>query len=130
METAKVDIRKLQILNDRINQTLEALQQVRLSVHGIQHSAFAQQPFWGVQNPYAQQLNPYAQQQLNPFAQQFAQQQLNPFAQIPMGLGWQQPFGIGHTSADERFADPTLPYRMASAFPYAYAAIPPVVTLY
>jgi hypothetical protein len=36
METAKVDIRKLQLLNDRINQTIDALNQVRLSVHGIQ----------------------------------------------------------------------------------------------
>ncbi len=35
METAKVDVRKLQMLNDRINQTIEALNQVRLSVHGI-----------------------------------------------------------------------------------------------
>lgn len=32
---AKVDIRKLQILNDRIAQTLDALNQVRMSVHGI-----------------------------------------------------------------------------------------------
>ena len=32
---AKVDVRKLQILNDRINQTIEALNQVRLSVHGL-----------------------------------------------------------------------------------------------
>ena len=35
METAKVDIRKLQLLNDRINQCIEALNQVRLSVHGL-----------------------------------------------------------------------------------------------
>jgi hypothetical protein len=34
METAKVDIRKLQTLNDCINRTIEALNQVRLSVHG------------------------------------------------------------------------------------------------
>ncbi|HWL84831.1 MAG TPA: hypothetical protein VNO21_03470 [Polyangiaceae bacterium] len=33
--TAKVDIRKLQLLNDRIAQTIEALNQVRLSVHGL-----------------------------------------------------------------------------------------------
>jgi hypothetical protein len=39
METAKVDIRKLQFLNDRINQTIDALNQVRLSVHGLSHSA-------------------------------------------------------------------------------------------
>jgi len=39
METAKVDIRKLQLLNDRINQVIDALNQVRLSVHGIQQPA-------------------------------------------------------------------------------------------
>jgi hypothetical protein len=58
---AKVDVRKLQILNDRINQTIEALNQVRLSVHGLGHSAL-QNPFlgqgygmqqgFGVPNPY------------------------------------------------------------------------------
>jgi hypothetical protein len=36
METAKVDIRKLQTLNDCINRTIEALNQVRLTVHGVQ----------------------------------------------------------------------------------------------
>jgi len=35
METAKVDIRKLQLLNDRISQCIDALNQVRLSVHGL-----------------------------------------------------------------------------------------------
>lgn len=39
METAKVDIRKLQLLNDRINQTIDALSQVRLSVHGLAHTS-------------------------------------------------------------------------------------------
>jgi hypothetical protein len=38
METAKVDIRKLQLLNDRINQCIDALNQVRISVHGLSHS--------------------------------------------------------------------------------------------
>ena len=38
METAKVDIKKLQLLNDRINQCIDALNQVRLSVHGLSHS--------------------------------------------------------------------------------------------
>lgn len=50
METVKVDIQKLQLLNDRIAQTIEALNQVRLSVHGIQHTQ--QVPPWGY-NPYA-----------------------------------------------------------------------------
>ena len=39
METAKVDIRKLQLLNDRINQCIDALSQVRLSVHGLTNVA-------------------------------------------------------------------------------------------
>ena len=38
METAKVDIKKLQALNDRINQCIDALNQVRLSVHGLAHT--------------------------------------------------------------------------------------------
>jgi hypothetical protein len=38
METAKVDLRKLQLLNDRIAQVIEALNQVRFSVHGLQHT--------------------------------------------------------------------------------------------
>jgi hypothetical protein len=38
METARVDIRKLQLLNDRINQCLDALNQVRLTVHGLSHT--------------------------------------------------------------------------------------------
>jgi hypothetical protein len=36
---AKVDLRKLQLLNDRICQTIDALNQVRLSVHGLSHTA-------------------------------------------------------------------------------------------
>jgi hypothetical protein len=86
METAKVDIKKLQLLSDRINQCIDALNQVRLSVHGLAQSG----PFTGAQqglgaqtgfgigapglshttpgiggsagiNPYAQGINPYAQ---------------------------------------------------------------------
>jgi hypothetical protein len=38
METAKVDVRKLQLLNDRINQCLDALNQVRLSTYGLSHT--------------------------------------------------------------------------------------------
>lgn len=39
METAKVDINRLQLLNDRINQTIDALCQVRLSVRGLEHAS-------------------------------------------------------------------------------------------
>lgn len=42
MDTARVDLRKLQMLNDRINQCLDALSQVRFSVHGLSHTS--QQP--------------------------------------------------------------------------------------
>lgn len=54
METVKVDIQKLQLLNDRINQTIEALTQLRQTVHaytpptaGLQHT--------GVGMPFGQQ---------------------------------------------------------------------------
>jgi hypothetical protein len=79
VETAKVDIRKLQQLNDRINQCLDALQQVRLSVHGLSHSsaigagfqggipntgfgpqaAFGQQGFGQTMTPFGQQVSPF-----------------------------------------------------------------------
>jgi len=65
---AKVDVRKLQILNDRINQTIDALNQVRISVHGLGHTGlqsqlgqfgtpfmgqgYGQQQGLGFQNPY------------------------------------------------------------------------------
>jgi hypothetical protein len=67
---AKVDVRKLQILNDRINQTIDALNQVRLSVHGLGHTGLSQG--------------------MSPFTQGFGQQQS--FGQSPFGI--QQPFGI------------------------------------
>jgi len=102
VESAKVDIRKLQQLNDRINQCLDALNQVRLSVHGLSHTTGAFNPqvgqqigqqqagqlgFGGVQDPrfIAQGINPLAQAGIAGFAQ-------------PYGV---QPYGGGlsHTSA-------------------------------
>jgi len=47
METAKVDIRKLQLLNDRINQCIDALSQVRLSVHGLSSATNPTNPSLG-----------------------------------------------------------------------------------
>jgi hypothetical protein len=96
METVKVDNQKLQLLNERIAQTIEALNQVRMSAHSIQHTlavppqSYAQygaypqqtfspvQPFYGV--PYAQQsfMQPYAvqphaiPQTVNPWVTPFA----------------------------------------------------------
>jgi hypothetical protein len=92
---AKVDIRKLQLLNDRINQTIEALNQVRFSVHGLHHSSM---PFgWGGQWAHPatmgyntmgynlQNLSPFGWGQLTPGISHS-----NPMQQI--GLG-QLPFG-------------------------------------
>jgi hypothetical protein len=87
METANVDIRKLQLLNDRINQTIDALNQVRLSVHGLQHSAMpvSQNIGWG----YPGTL---------------------PTSQIPVqGMTSPLGYGIAHTgSTDPRLLDPRL----------------------
>lgn len=48
---AKVDVRKLQVLNDRINQTIDALNQVRFSVHGLGHTSGPPSPY-GLQSPF------------------------------------------------------------------------------
>jgi hypothetical protein len=49
MVDAKVDIRRLQLLNDRIAQVTDALNQVRLSVHGLTHTGAPMvQPLLGV----------------------------------------------------------------------------------
>ena len=138
METAKVDIEKLQQLNDRIVQTLEALNQVRMSVHGLQSAARAggQIPGaqfggyglshtggFGQQNPWLQQQNPWAQQQ-NPWQQipwqqqqQIPQQfspQFSQFSQYPQ-VGGVGGFGLSHTGID--------PYRLGAVDPTVYARI-------
>jgi hypothetical protein len=99
METAKVDIRKLQLLNDRINQVIDALHQVRLSVHALQQSQQMQQPYGaGFGTPYP---NPFVTQSMNPFQQQQGYGQgFNPMLGQGQGQGqgWQgfgQSFGQG-----------------------------------
>jgi hypothetical protein len=96
METAKVDIRKLQLLNDRINQVIDALHQVRLSVHALQQGYQTQpQPYgagFGTQ-AFGQTFNPLFQQ--SPFQQTPFQQ--TPFQQNPFQFQspFQQGFGQG-----------------------------------
>jgi hypothetical protein len=91
METAKVDIRKLQLLNDRINQCIDALNQVRLSVHGLSGaSAGAQAGIGAGQGAGFENVGlshtGYGQ---NPFTQQgIGFGTPSPFAQVP-GQGWQ-----------------------------------------
>jgi len=96
---AKVDVRKLQILNDRINQTIDALNQVRLSVHGLGHTGVNPLGFGpgygvpqglGAQNPYLFGApNPY--QSLHGFGGQLSQlsSQLGPQGIPGGGLGFQ-----------------------------------------
>ena len=72
METAKVDIKKLQLLSDRINQCIDALNQVRISVHGLS------------------QGNPFTQGAFGSLGSQG-------FGQVP-GLAHSSPFGIGATN--------------------------------
>jgi hypothetical protein len=89
---AKVDIRRLQYLNDRIAQVMDALNQVRLSVHGLQPALGLPQQFGFQQPPTFQQL-PYG---MGPIGMQHT-----PFSawpgvqpQIPFGGLQHSPFGL------------------------------------
>ncbi|HEX8791291.1 MAG TPA: hypothetical protein VF765_10115 [Polyangiaceae bacterium] len=124
MQTATVDIRRLQILNDSINRTIDALNQVRLSVYGtvtpnalgvtqavggLAHAA-AQNPF--VTNALANQFanpfsNPFAS---NAFASNVTSALNNPFATFANT-------GLGH-SAFGSYADPYANARIAQTFPF------------
>jgi hypothetical protein len=87
------EIRKLQMLNDLVTQTLEALNQ-RVASGGQQFlpGGFAQNPF-GAVNPYGAS-NPYATGGINPYAGQvpFANQLANPY-----GWGAQAGVGLSHS---------------------------------
>src|SRR5438094_4740025 len=158
METAKVDIRKLQLLNDRINQCIDALNQVRLSVHGLSQglSHTGAQPGINPGSPYGFGqagfgANPFGQTGVNPFglgSQGFGQMP----GQIPLGQGFAP--GLSHTTGVSPFAqgpnpylsaigpesleasvrpiwaDPFLTARITQTFPYAQFPVPPVVTIY
>src|SRR6266480_7307462 len=97
---AKVDIRRLQFLNDRIAQVTDALNQVRLSVHGLQQQpqlGFPQQSLNGG-GPMGFQHSPYAG---IPGMIPLGQQSLWPGgSQSPMGggLGLQSLQGLGQAA--------------------------------
>ena len=155
METAKVDIRKLQILNDRINQCIDALNQVRLSVHGLSHSgglqgpqAFSPQGFGaqgfatpgfgaGVSSPFGQGLgqSPLTQGFVPGFSHSTGL--MGGIGGFPPAMGWNPYLGLSHTSPEifeassrAALADPFLVARIAQTFPYAQLPVPPVVTIY
>jgi hypothetical protein len=158
METAKVDIRRLQLLNDRINQCIDALNQVRLSVHGLSHTTptapglgaglgagwnpglGANYPPIGLGGTYPQPGFGYPQiGGASPYAQglshtpTFAPQM--PFhpgvpSGIPQPQAWPNPImGLSHTTP-EGFVDPFLAARIAQTFPYVQFVVPPVVSVY
>lgn len=80
MEAVKVDVRKLQLLNDRISQTLDALNQVRLSAHGLSHSP---------------SVVPVIQQTPVPWALPYAP--VSGYA-VPSLFGLPQAYGISHST--------------------------------
>jgi hypothetical protein len=114
METVKVDIQKLQLLNDRITQTIEALNQVRLSMHTAQQPSGTVSP-WGVSSPYGQSygFSPYAgQPQFQPSFQPGYGTPFIPYAVSPFvgahGYGPQSAYGgIQHVSPSQ--VQPQLP---------------------
>jgi hypothetical protein len=136
METAKVDIRKLQLLNDRINQCIDALSQVRLSVHGLTNVA---NPAFGIgvggygQIPVGLShtgsfgspfISPGIGGLMNPAIQPAFG--VNPFGQVPIGLNpFFQPVtpGLSHTAGAwaptpfaQGFAQGVNPYTSFSPF--------------
>jgi hypothetical protein len=134
METAKVDIQKLQLLNDRIAQCFDALNQVRLSVHGLSHTAaqagigqqgfvqpgFGQQSFGPQmgQQGFPYQQNPYLTQAIgqNPFAQGIGQQ----------SVPWANPLGLAHSTygVPSPYAQAT-PYTQVPQMPFGAIGIQP-----
>jgi hypothetical protein len=129
METATVDIRRLQTLSDCINRTIDALNQVRLSVHGVgtpnalgvvptigglAHAA-AQNPF--VTGQLAQQLvNPLVSQFANPFAAVATNPFANPYNNYNAWAGT----GLGHSAFVSQYADPYATARIAQTFPFLH----------
>jgi hypothetical protein len=123
MQTANVDIRRLQILNDSINRTIDALNQVRLSVYGaVTPNTFGVNPaaigglaHAAAQNPFvASQL---ANQFVNPFTSAFANPITNPLTNPYATLATA---GLGHTAFGSAYADPYATARVAQTFPFIH----------
>lgn len=156
MDTVKIDIQKLQLLNDRISQTIDALNQVRVSTHGLQHSSGQigasqigaapwGQPQLGVGIPFAG----YPQQQLGASAF-YGQPQALPIQAMGAGLEHTTPtfinpaasaVGLGPVSQGPLayasrgmgishtapVVDPYGQMRAQVTFPFAQYAFPPMM---
>lgn len=145
METVKVDVRRLQVLNDRINQTIDALSQLRQTVHGFQPSAGI--PYGvGLQHSAPTGATPYGAlipNGLSASAQLYGAQ---PYGAQPYGApmqayGFQSPVaspwgvmsGLSHTGLPMQEAsvwqlapDPLLGRRLAQTFPFAFQPAAPI----
>jgi hypothetical protein len=158
LETAKVDIRKLQLLNDRITQCIDALNQVRLSVHGLSHTTpvtglgalgFAAPPVFGspfaavgaIPGAYASVPGafPYAGGMAHstgiPPLQAF-QPVVSPLGVSPWTSAWPS-LGLSHTGPESQemygrlpLTDPFMAARIAQTFPYVQYATPPIVPVF
>src|SRR5262249_27716037 len=124
---AKVDIRKLQLLNDRIAQVTDALNQVRLSVHGLGHTGAIGQPGLGV--PFGSQQLPFGIPQAAPYGlgQPIGFQHTpyypgaaagTPFGQLPWQGGQQSPFVGGLGSPGIPFGQ-QLPWQAGPQSPFS-----------
>jgi hypothetical protein len=115
METAKVDVRRLQVLNDRINQMLEVLQQMRLSMHSLQHVPDERAMFGGV-TPFPGYGYGYGQTQSFGQPHPFVQSQYPYSTPIPQWGApiYARPNWTGYEGdvtarfGDARFIDPRL----------------------
>jgi hypothetical protein len=135
MQIANVDVRRFQNLNDSINRTIDALNQVRLSVYANEtQNAFGFAPAIGglahaaAQNAFVNSM--LANQFVSPFATAaFANAFTNPFANPYATLGTAT--GLGHTAFNAAYADPynaariaaTLPVTQWGYSPYAWTTI-------
>jgi hypothetical protein len=121
METVKVDIQKLQLLNDRVAQTIDALNQVRMSV-GIQHSP-AQVAPWGYAGGYGTYptqsfgvFAPYGQPSFAQFGQPYGQPSYAQYGQPSFA----QPSFAQPSFAQPSFAQYGQPYGLPlTQSPYA-----------
>ena len=135
---AKVDVRKLQLLNDRIAQTIEALHQVRLSVHGLSHTSMLPSniPFTPTNVPFPGYMampptipgypTTFPTLQHTPFIPPVNVPFVSPISTpfVPSFPGFTPPFisGLSHTSPDlyDRFIELKAadPYRLVQTFPF------------
>jgi len=136
---AKVDIQKLQMLCDRINQAADALTQVRMSVSGLAHTGpapvygFGPNPMYGQPLQY-QTLQPSVPWQAQTFPtfysgtglQHSIDPRLNPIYATNLPVGYGLPVGIQHTGAEDverRILEARAndPYQIGLTFPFVFS---------